>query len=77
MAHLILDSSTDFQKMAYQFLRGTAKKRTEHLVIEAGVDTEGTVKADLPAEILDILQRTISSGQTAVLEQEGQVRIVP
>jgi hypothetical protein len=74
MCHLILDSSTNVQKTAYQFLQGAARKRTEHLVIEAGVDTEGTVKADLPVEILDILQRTISSGETAEPGQEGQVR---
>ena len=74
MCHLILDSSTDVQKMAFQFLQQAARKRTEHLVIEAGVDTEGTFKADLPVELLDMLQRTISSGEAAVPEQEGQVR---
>lgn len=72
MCHLVLDSSIDVQKMAYQFLQGAAKKHTEHLVIEAGVDTESTVSIDLPAEILDILQRTINYGETAVLE--GQVK---
>lgn len=71
MCHLVLDSSIDVQKMAYQFLQGAAKKHTEHLVIEAGVDTESTVSIDLPAEILDILQRTINYGETAVLEGQN------
>lgn len=76
MSHLILDSSTDVQKMAYQFLQGAARKRTEHLVIEAGVDTEDTFKAELPFEILGILQRTIIPSEEARLEQEEQVRII-
>jgi hypothetical protein len=76
MSHLILDSSTDVQKMAYQFLQGAARKRTEHLVIEAGVDTEDTFKAELPLEILGILQRTIIPSEEARLEQEEQVRII-
>ena len=75
MTHLILDPSTEVQKMAYQFLQGAAKKRTEHLVIEAGVDTEGTARADLPLEILEILQRNIRPGETIESDQEGQVRI--
>ena len=74
MSHLILDPSTNVQKMAYKFLRGAAQKRTEYFVIEAGVDTEGTVKADLPPEILDIVQRMVSFGETSGPEQEEQVR---
>jgi hypothetical protein len=76
MSHLILDSSINVQKMAYQFLQGAARKRTEHLVIEAGVDTEDTFKAELPFEILDILQRTVIPNETAGLEQEEQARVI-
>lgn len=46
--------------MAYQLLHGAAKKRTEHFVIEAGVDTDATFKADLPPELLNIVQRTVN-----------------
>ncbi|TFK41660.1 hypothetical protein BDQ12DRAFT_678315 [Crucibulum laeve] len=60
MCHLVTDPSNDVQKMAYQLLHSAAKKRTEHLVIEAGVDSEDAVKAELPLELLDILQRNIN-----------------
>ncbi|KAG5637584.1 hypothetical protein H0H81_004035 [Sphagnurus paluster] len=59
MSHLVMDPSIDVQKMAYQFLEKAAKKRTEFLVIEAGVDSEATVTANIPEELLDILQRTL------------------
>jgi hypothetical protein len=58
MCHLLDDPSADVQILAYQFLKEAAKKRTEHFVIEAGVDAEATVKAELPLELMDILRRT-------------------
>jgi len=61
MCHLLTDSSTDVQKMAYQLLQVAAKKRTEQFVIEAGVDTDATFKAVLPPELLDIVQRTVDA----------------
>lgn len=73
MCHLIMDPSTEVQKMAYQLLRGAARKRTEYLVIEAGVDPEATIKADLPLELVDILQRNININEDG-FEQEEQVR---
>ena len=51
-----MDSSADVQKMAYHLLNAAARKRTEHLVIEAGVDVESAVKIDLPDELIAILQ---------------------
>jgi hypothetical protein len=57
-----MDSSVEVQKMAYQLLHQAAKKRTEYLVIEFAVDTEGTVEAQLPAELIDILQQTLNPG---------------
>ncbi|RDB18704.1 E3 ubiquitin-protein ligase listerin [Hypsizygus marmoreus] len=60
MAHLIIDTSVDVQKMAYQFLKSAAKKRTEYHVIEAGVDSEDSVNAELPIELLQILPHTVS-----------------
>ncbi|KAG6818998.1 hypothetical protein H0H93_016518, partial [Arthromyces matolae] len=59
MCHLVMDSSVDVQQRAYHFLALAAKKRTEHLVIEAGVDSEGTVNIDLPENLLKMLQRDI------------------
>ncbi|THV07136.1 hypothetical protein K435DRAFT_710473 [Dendrothele bispora CBS 962.96] len=58
MCHLLLDPSVDVQKMAYQLLQQAAKKRTEHLVIEAGVDTVADFKAELPLELMVILEQT-------------------
>lgn len=48
--------------MAYQLLQAAAKKRTEYFVIEAAVDTEGVVKAELPIELMMILQREMQFG---------------
>jgi hypothetical protein len=59
MCHLVRDPSNDVQKMAYQMLRAAAVKRTEHIVVEAGVDVEGTYEPKLPAELLEILSTQI------------------
>ncbi|KAF8056637.1 hypothetical protein FPV67DRAFT_646018 [Lyophyllum atratum] len=69
MSHLVMDSSVDVQKMAYQFLETAAKKRTEYLVIEAGVDSEATVDASIPSELLHILQRSISTDESNLESQ--------
>lgn len=45
--------------MAYELLREAAHKRTEHLVIEAGVDTESVVKSVLPWELVLLLQQSL------------------
>ncbi|KAI0634826.1 hypothetical protein C8Q77DRAFT_1277694 [Trametes polyzona] len=60
MCHLVTDGSSNVQRMAYQLLHEAAKKYTENLVIEAAVDTEGTMKVELPVELLDILQRNLN-----------------
>src|SRR6266550_2253320 len=70
ISHLLLDSSADVQKMAYHLLSAAAKKRTEHLVIEAGVDVESTTKIDLPDELMAILQIDLSMSDTEGLWQE-------
>lgn len=59
MVHLLTDPSTDVQKMAYDLLQEAAKKRTEYLVIEVGVDTESSVKPELPAELISLLQTSL------------------
>ena len=72
MCHLVIDGSVNVQRMAYQLLQEAAKKYTEELVVEAAVDTEGTMKAELPAELLDILQRSLNHEDT---EEYGEVSI--
>jgi hypothetical protein len=59
MCHLLDDSSSEVQKMAYQLLHASAKRRTEYLVIEAGVSGDAPPKLELPSELVDFLQRNI------------------
>ncbi|KAG6877121.1 hypothetical protein C0993_010124 [Termitomyces sp. T159_Od127] len=60
MCHLVTDPSVEVQKMAYHFLTLAAKKRTEYLVIEAGVDAEGAANMDLSEDLLGLLQRNVA-----------------
>lgn len=69
MCHLLADSSVEVQKMIYPFLHEAAKKRTEYLVIEAGVDTDDAVEAQLPTELISILQ------QSSTLEGDDQEHV--
>ncbi|RDX54789.1 hypothetical protein OH76DRAFT_1398200 [Lentinus brumalis] len=69
MCHLVMDGSVNVQRMAYQLLQEAAKKYTEELVIEAAVDTEATMKSELPTELLDILQRSLNHEEA---EEYGQ-----
>lgn len=59
MCHLLLDPSAAVQKMAYSLLQQAAKRRTEYLVVEAGVDTSGETTFQLPTELLDVLSRAL------------------
>ncbi|KAJ3932590.1 MAG: hypothetical protein NXY57DRAFT_1072227 [Lentinula lateritia] len=52
-------SSIHHDQLAYQILYKAARKRTEYFVLEAGVDTEGKVKAQLPEELLVLLQQSV------------------
>ena len=70
MCHLVTDGSANVQRMAYQLLHEAAKKYTENLVIEAAVDVEGTMKIELPVELLDILQRNLNQEDS---DEFGQV----
>jgi hypothetical protein len=45
--------------MGYNLLHKAARKRTEHFVIESAVDTEDSVSAELPTELLAILQSSL------------------
>jgi hypothetical protein len=57
MCHLLSDSTPKVQIMSYQFLQQAARRRTEYLVVESGVDTESAVKVELPLELIALLQR--------------------
>ena len=48
--------------MVYQLMHKSAKKRTEHIVIEAGVSTSDSdsIKPELPPEVITFLQHSIN-----------------
>ncbi|EPQ53690.1 hypothetical protein GLOTRDRAFT_117039 [Gloeophyllum trabeum ATCC 11539] len=70
MCRLIVNTSSETQKMAYHLLQESSRKYTENLVIEAGVDTEANVKCELPMELVDILQRSISDDDPDDIPQD-------
>ena len=59
--HLLSDKSVEVQKMAYQLLHKSAEKRTEYIVIEAGVSApdSDSIKPELPPELIAFLQQSI------------------
>jgi hypothetical protein len=60
--HLLNDKSVEVQKMAYQLLHKSATKRTEYIVIEAGVSApdSDSIKPELPPELITFLQQSIN-----------------
>lgn len=60
MCHLLSDSSIHNQKMAYQVLQQAAVTRTEHLVVEAGIDSQNMITMELPRELVDLLQSSVN-----------------
>ena len=70
MSHLLSDPSIDNQKMAYQMLQQAAATRTEHLVVEAGVDSEKMSTIELPHELMAMLQVSVNYGGTDVGGQD-------
>ena len=74
MCHLMTDRSVDVQKMSHQLLQQAAIRRTEHLVVEAGVDTDNTTAIELPTELVGLLQSVVNLdiefGETNVAGQD-------
>lgn len=70
MCHLLTDSSPDNQKIAYQMLQQAAATRTEHLVVEAAVDSENVVAIELPHELVILLQSSVNFDDTEVGGQD-------
>lgn len=75
MCHLLTDPSYEVQRMGYSLLHKAARKRTEHFVIESAVDTEKNVSAELPAELLAILQSNFTSAEELHDSESGNVEI--
>lgn len=69
MCHLVVDSSPDVQTMAYAMLRQAAGKRTEYVVVEAAVDTEAEFKAELPLELIELLQQGLPQAEESTAQQ--------
>lgn len=61
MVHVLGDPDVSILRMVYPLLQTAAKKRTEHVVIEAGVDTSEDAKFELPAELLVLVQTILDS----------------
>lgn len=60
MCHLLLDPSSSIKKTSYSLLHQTAKPRTEHLIIEAGVDSSSDFTPELPPELLSVIDRSLN-----------------
>lgn len=74
MCHIIEDPVVEVQKMAYRLLHEAARKYTEHMVIEAAVESEESVKIELPLELVQILRQDLALEES--LEFEHQVGFV-
>ncbi|KAF9239333.1 hypothetical protein BU15DRAFT_74748 [Melanogaster broomeanus] len=70
MCHLLVDQSQEVQRLGYHLLQNAARVRTEHYVIESAVDTEDTVKPELPTELLAILQQSLGSGEALDMDDQ-------
>ena len=64
MCHLVTDASEAVPQMAYRLLREAAHKRTEHMVVEASIDSDEPVQLDLPAELVQLLQNSFLEEDT-------------
>lgn len=61
MVHVLGDPDVSILRMVYPLLQTAAKKRTEHVVIEAGVDTNEDAKFELPVELLELVQTMLDN----------------
>ena len=50
-----MDASDNVPKMSYKILQSSAAKYTEHLVLEASVESESAVPLELPPELVQLL----------------------
>lgn len=74
MCHLLLDASEAVPKMSYKILQSSATKYTEHLVLEASVESETAVPLGLPVELVQLLQSSLPDEEASDGVRE-QVRV--
>ncbi|KAJ8507641.1 hypothetical protein ONZ45_g9999 [Pleurotus djamor] len=60
ICHLLDDDSYEVQKLAYGLTQKASRKRTEFLVIEAGVNADADLKVELPDELMFILRQELA-----------------
>lgn len=75
MCHLLTDPSYEVQRIGYSLLHKAARKRTEHFVIECAVDIDDGVTAELPAELLAILQSNFPSTEEFYDSESDNIEI--
>ena len=74
MVHLLLDDSSAVQKMSYTMLQRAVEKRTGYLVVEAGVDMSEETKFELPSELLQVVQNSLTlDGEKSVCAPCGEL----
>lgn len=78
MCHILTDPSDVVQRMAYKMLRESAAKYTEHLVLEAAVDSEEEVKLELPLELIALLQMNLpeDDAEDGVISQVRNLLVI-
>ena len=74
MCHLLMDASDNVPKMSYKLLQTSAAKYTEHLVLEASVESETTVPLELPPDLVQLLQSSLAEDEVPESVRE-QVRL--
>jgi E3 ubiquitin-protein ligase listerin len=70
MCHLLLDASENVPKMSYKILQLSAAKYTEHLVLEASVESETAAPLNLPLELVQLLQSSTPDEDSANSSRE-------
>ena len=70
MCHLLLDASESVPKMSYKILQLSAAKYTEHLVLEASVESENSVPINLPPELVLLLQSSMPDEESVDSNRE-------
>ncbi|GJE86513.1 hypothetical protein PsYK624_025930 [Phanerochaete sordida] len=73
MSHLLLDASEAVPKMSYKILQASAAKYTEHLVLEASVESEDTISFDLPLELVQLLQSSLPDEELDQTAREQKI----
>lgn len=68
MCHLLLSDSFVAQQMAFSIIQPATQKFTEHVVIEAAIETSDETTIDLPIELLEVIRKAL---ETDDLQQDN------